>query len=128
MKTGQDVWERALYLLNYTDQHGRADALQYAELFKRALPLINQIYADLWFSERQGAFRELAHLTQPLQLSPRLVQDVMPYGVAMLLAQTESDGDSQQLFAALYNQKRAVLCGTARRRDVLPTADTGCGV
>lgn len=128
MRTGRDVWERALRLLNYTDQNGRPDGLQYAELFKRALPLVNQIYADLWFSQQQGGFCELGHLDEQLHLSARLVQDVMPYGVAMLLAQTESDGDSQQLFAGLYNQKRAALCGTAHRLDVLPASGAGCGL
>ncbi len=125
MKTGRDVWERAMRLLNYTDANGRLDGQQYAELFKRALPLVNQIYGDLWFAEHRGEFRELTHLEEPLQLSARCVHDAAPYGVAMLVAQTESDGDNQQLFAALYNQKRAAQRRPVRRRDVLPGAGWG---
>ena len=125
MRTGRDVWERALRLLNYTDGGGRLDGAQYAELFKRALPLVNQIYSDLWFCEREEAFCELTTLEQPLRLSPRCVHDVAPYGVAMLLAQSESDGDSQQLMASLYNQKRSSLHRTACRRDVLPVGGDG---
>ena len=107
-------------LLNYTDGSGRLDGRQYAELFKRGLPLVNQIYSDLWYLEREDAFCELSRLEQPLQLSARCVHDVAPFGVAMLMAQSESDGDSQQLFAALYNQKRAALHRAVCRRDVLP--------
>lgn len=127
MKTGRDVFERALRLLNYTDGNGRLDGQQYAELFKRGLPLVNQIYSDLWFAEQEGPFCELNNLSAPLRLSARCVHDVMPYGVAMLLAQTESDGDAQQLFASLYNQKRSVVRRAVRRRDVLPCSrDGGC--
>lgn len=127
MRTGRDVWERALRLLNYTDGNGRLDGGQYAELFKRALALVNQIYGELWFLEQEGAFRELTDLSQPLRLTVRSVHDVAPYGVAMLLAQTESDGDSQQLFAALYNQKRSAVNRAVRRRDVLPGAGSEGG-
>ena len=125
MRTGRDVWERALRLLNYTDGGGRLDGAQYAELFKRALPLVNQIYSDLWFCEREDAFGELAALDQPLRLSQRCLHDVAPYGVAMLLAQSESDGDSQQLMAALYNQKRSSLHRAVCRQDVLPVGGDG---
>lgn len=35
---------------------------------------------------------------------------VMPYGAwPMLLAQSEGDGDNQQLMAAIYNQKRSSI-------------------
>ncbi len=125
MRTGRDVWERAMRLLNYTDGGGRLDGAQYAELFKRALPLVNQIYGDLWFCERDDAFCELSALEQPLRLSQRCIHDVAPYGVAMLLAQTESDGDSQQLMAALYNQKRSSMQRAVCRRDVLPVGGDG---
>lgn len=127
MKTGRDVLERALRLLNYTDGAGRLDGQQYAELFKRGLALVNQIYGDLWFLEREDAFCELIDLSAPLRLSSRCVHDVAPYGVAMLLAQSESDGDNQQLFASLYNQKRSALHRSVRRRDVLPTVGNGGG-
>lgn len=125
MRTGRDVWERAMRLLNYTDGGGRLDGMQYAELFKRALPLVNQIYGDLWFCERGDGFCELTALDQPLHLPQRCLHDVAPYGVAMLLAQTESDGDGQQLMASLYNQKRSSMQRTACRRDVLPVGGDG---
>lgn len=121
MKTGRDVLERALRLLNYTDADGRLDGRQFAELYQRGLSVVNQIYSDLWFLERRAPFTELAQLERPLMLSARCVNDIFPYGVAMLLAQTEGDGDNQLLFANLYNQKRSAAKGLSRRRqDVLP--------
>ena len=42
----------------------------------------------------------------------------MPYGVAMLMAQTVGDGDNQSLYAALYNRKRAGMTKSDRRVDV----------
>lgn len=126
MKSGREVLERALYLLNYTGGDGQLDSRQYAELFKRGLPLVNQIYSDLWRLERTDPFEEILRMERALQLSERAVNDVMPFGVAMLLAQSESDGDHQQLFAELYNQKRSTLCRQTRRRDVLPITEMGC--
>lgn len=126
MRTGRDLFERAMRLLQYTDDHGRLDGAQDAALFKRGLSLVNQIYSDLWFCERGNQpFCELTTLEQPLALSSRCLHDVAPYGVAMLLAQTESDGDSQQLMASLYNQKRAALYRPLRRQDVLPCGRDG---
>lgn len=117
MTTGQEVFDRAMRLLGYTDIYGQADSLQYADLYKRGLPVVNQIYSDLWWAGhaagrggmRREVFSELTALEQPLELTPRCIADIAPYGVAMLLAQGMGDGDNQALFASLYGQKRA--CG-----------------
>lgn len=37
MTTGQEVFDRAMRLLGYTDIYGQADSLQYADLYKRGL-------------------------------------------------------------------------------------------
>ena len=50
MTTGQEVFDRAMRLLGYTDIYGQADSLQYADLYKRGLPVVNQIYSDLWWA------------------------------------------------------------------------------
>lgn len=120
MTTGKDILDRVVRLLNYTDSYGQADSLQYAEIYKRGLTVINQIYSDLWFAERTGPFSELTALDQPLALSARSIHDILPYGVAMLLAQGLGDGDNQALYAGLYNQKRSSICRKTRRMDVLP--------
>ncbi len=121
MKTGLDVVTRALYLLQYTDANGVLDHRRNAELLRRALPVANQIAGELWYMENSGVFPELSSLEQEVPLSQRTLDEAMPYGVAMLLAQSEGDGDSQQLFSALYNRKRAgVRRLTEARLDMLP--------
>ena len=119
MCTGQEVLEQALRLLNYTDIYGQLDGQQHSELYKRGLAAVNQIYGDLWFTGRKEPFLPLTSLRETLSLSARQLHDVMPYGVAMLLALSEGDGDNQLLYAGLYNRKRAACGAAMRRRNVL---------
>ena len=122
MKTGEEVKNRALQLLNYTDQNGRMDALMYADVTARILPLVNQIYSDVWYGLYDDGFEELGAITDELQLPERVINEVMPYGVAMLIAQTLGDADNQSMMAAHYNRKRAVMTHKRERKDVLPYA------
>ncbi len=120
MQNGQDVLEQALRLLNYTDSYEALDGEQDTDLYKRGLAAVNQIYCDLWYTGKTEPFFPLNSLGEPVLLSARQVQDVMPFGVAMLLAMSEGDGDNQQLYATLYNRKRMIGCNRHRRRlDVL---------
>lgn len=122
MKTGEEVKNRALELLNYTDRNGRLDGAMYADVTARALALVNQVYGDLWYGLYDSGFEELPTLTEELRLPARVVNDVMPYGVAMLMAQTIGDADNQSLMTELYNRKRASLTHMRRRKDVMPYA------
>jgi hypothetical protein len=119
MRSGQDVLEQALRLLNYTDVYGQIDTQQNVEFYKRGLAAVNQIYSDLWFSSQTDPFFPLISLKESILLPARQVVDVMPFGVAMLLALSEGDGDNQQLYAALYNRKRTVSLGSRWRKNVL---------
>ncbi len=122
MKTGEQVKNRALQLLNYTDRDGRLDSVMYADVTARMLPLINQIYSDVWYGLYDEGFEELGAVTDAFQLPERVINDVMPYGVAMLVAQTLGDADNQSMMAALYNRKRAILTHPRQRKDVMPHA------
>ncbi len=122
MKTGEEIKNRALQLLNYTDAYGRVDGTLYADVTARSLALVNQIYAEVWYAYQEEGFEELASLTQTLQLPRRAIDEVMPYGVAMLMAQSIGDGDNQAMMADIYNQKRALLTQRNRRKDVMPHA------
>lgn len=129
--TGRMVWEQAMHLLGYTSDDGALSGRD--ELLPRALAVVNQIYTDLWYtpggclpdagippgSEETEPTR-LSSLDEPVPLSTRALTDVMPWGVAMLMAQSESDGDSQALMSMTYNAKRAVLSRMGKREDVLP--------
>lgn len=119
--TGQDVFRQAMRLLGYTDTLGELDSAQNTELYKRALTVINQLICELSLSESGTMAPPLSSLRQELPLSEQTARGVLPYGVAMLLAAAEGDGDNQQVFAALYDQKRvSVRQGYERRTDTLP--------
>ena len=122
MNTGEQVKNRALQLLNYTDGQGRLDAQMYTDVTARALPLVNQIYSDVWYGLYDEGFEELGAITDTLRLPERVVNEVMPYGVAMLMAQTLGDADNQSLMATYYNRKRASLTHPRERKDVMPYA------
>ncbi len=120
---GNEVLRQALILLNYTDTHGDGEVPGGAGLYKRALATVNQIVAELWYQEHSEPFQPLSDLHQPLPLSAAVVQTVVPYGVAMLLAQEDGDADNQTVYAALYDGRRAAATHntTARIADALPT-------
>ena len=122
MKTGEQIKNRALELLGYTDRNGRLDSTMYADVTARSLTLINQIYSDVWYGLYDEGFEELAALTDELELPERAMNEVMPYGVAMLMAQTIGDADNQSLMTTLYNRKRALLTHKRQRKDVMPHA------
>ena len=123
MKTGRDVFFRAMVLLGYTGVDGTVDGAQSAELFRRGLDIVNQVAADLWplEKEKEEAFAPLTALTQEIPLSASAVENILPYGVAAFLAQADGDGTNQQFFTSLYQQKRNMAERPLKRRgDVLP--------
>ena len=117
---GKQLYERALVLLHYVDAAG--EPVYDAAGRKRAVTIVNQIAADLLFAKDPTAdFTPIARLEDPVPLDGRITENMMPYGVAMLLAQSEGDADGQALFATIYNRKRAAVGGFAEtRRDILP--------
>ena len=122
MKTGMYVFLRAMSLLGYTGIDGVVDAAQSAELVRRGLNIVNQVLADLWPLEKTIQFTPMASIHEDVPLSVEAVEGILPYGVAMFLAQAEGDGTNQQYYASLYQQKRnAVRRYPRRRQDVLPT-------
>ncbi len=126
--TGRDVLTKAMEMMNYTDTDGAVSNNAPSGVMRRGLSLVNQIYSDLWFIENDGVegvlFSPLTSLSGNLVLTDRAAADVMPYGVAMLLAQSEGDGDNQQLFANLYNRKRtSVNAPVSAIVDMLPTVE-----
>lgn len=118
--TGFEVFQRALTLLNYTDVSGRINGQQTSELTARCVPLVNAILNDIQFIQKVP-FSPITSPGDALPLDENTVVGVMVYGVAMLLAQSEGDGDNQQTMALLYNQKRNAIPRTSRRvKDVIP--------
>ena len=130
METGQEILDRALQLLGYADGCGAdEDSPRWQALLDRGLAAVNQAYSDLWFIENDGVFTPLTALSGQVLLSSRGAGDILPYGVAMFLAQSEGDGDNQRLYASLYNQKRSAAARRPRRRqDTLFGREDVCGL
>ena len=125
MKTANDVFERAMQLCGYVNGDGTPDRLRDADIYKRGLAFVNQIYADMFFAETpDGSFRPLHGMEEVIPLSVRCINDILPYGVAMLIAQAEGDANNQNIFSYVYNQKRAGGIKSVRRiTDALPTGE-----
>lgn len=119
--SGSEMINKALVLLGYTDSTGEISGEQ--RFRSRALTVLNNIYADLFYIKHTDGFIPLSKITDNIELSERELNDVMPYGVAALLAQSESDGDQQQIFILLYNSKRAALTKSEAVGDVIPFPD-----
>ena len=115
--TGKSVLNQAMGLLGYRNMEELSGQ---AEVLMGGMVAVNQIYADLHYACSNAPFSPLATLNDPLFLPDRALIDVMPYGVAMLLAQSESDGDNQQLFAEVYNRKRHSLSRSDSMADKMP--------
>lgn len=122
MRTGNDVFRRAMSLLGYTGADGAVNGAQSAELFRRGLNIVNQVMADIWPLERKELhISRFPTSTTIFPLSQHAVESAILYGVAMFLAQSEGDGENQQFYSSLYQQKRnAVKRPPVRRGDVLP--------
>lgn len=109
--TGQQMFDKAMTLLGYVGSHNEISGKN--ELLSRGLVFINQIYSDLHYASYKTDFIPLNNINGEINLPIRVLHDVMPYGVAMYLAQAEGDGDNQQMFSALYNQKRGSVKATS---------------
>lgn len=121
--TGQELLEQALYLLNYTNNRGEIDTRNSQELLRRGVPIINAVLADV-LPIAGEPIAAIGSLSDMLPVAEEIAAAVMPYGVGMWLAQSEADGDNQQLMSALYNQKRnAIRRPSGRVADVLPIPD-----
>ncbi len=119
--TGDQLIRQALLLLNYTNHRGEIDRCGSEELFRRGTAIINSVLADVLPIEGKP-ITALRTLNDELPAEEHTAAAVMPYGVAMLLAQSEGDGTNQQLMASIYNQKRSSIRRPAERvTDCIPS-------
>lgn len=119
--TGQQILKTASELLGYNDANG--NFLLSARITNKAVTVVNRIYSDLWRICNDTEFVPIKSLQEEIKLPERALNDVMPYGVAMMIAQGESDGDQQQIYSVLYNRKRASLSKKELIQDVLPRSE-----
>lgn len=116
--TARDVLNKALIMLGYTRSNGEMSGEQ--ELFKRGIVAVNQVCADLHYALGREDYKPIETSSDEIDLPERILYDVVPYGVAMFVAQSENDGDSQQLYASLYNKKRKSVRSQNSIQDVMP--------
>lgn len=115
--TGRDIVKRALIRLGYTTDNGNESLTK--RIMSRATETVNDIYADLWGTEKTEDFEPIDNLDEEIQLSNKAAA-VMIYGVAAFIAMSEDDGDQNQLWMAMYNRKRASLSKIINKKDVIP--------
>lgn len=114
--TGREVLERALKLLGYTAADGNEQLSR--RILNRAVEVINTVYEDLHNITATQELTPIESLSDEIKLQSKALS-VMHYGVAAFIAQSEDDGDSQQLWMTVYNKKRASLSQITKRIDVI---------
>ena len=119
--TAADVEKKTINLLGYTD--GSGNIAPDARLRQRVLTAINAVYADLFYALGKTDFSPVMSPEDTIDLPERVLNDVMPYGAAAFLAQSENDGDQQQYYIMLYNQKRAALTRSESIEDNMPVPE-----
>ena len=119
--TVQDLLNNVYRKLGYTDSNG--EIAGYGRITARELQIVNDTYSELWYIENKCSkgFIPAAELTSEIDLSERTLNEIMPYGVAMHLARSESDGDQQAYFSYLYNQKKNLLTRNEKVKNKIPT-------
>jgi len=107
--TGSQLLNNSLKILGYTDQNGNEQLT--AGIRNSAVMNINLIYSDLWriTNESDTPFVPINSLSDTVDLPDDVLYDVFPYGLCMHIARSENDGDQQQFYTSLYNQKRLSL-------------------
>lgn len=98
----------------------RPDALAADDGNIGGLPLLNQIYGDLWRRECTKPFVPLAHTRQEVELSWRCLS-ALTYGTAALLSLAEGNEAAYERFLERYTAALPRVQGVPyRRADLWP--------
>lgn len=114
--TGNEIYRRVLGLLGYLNTNTVNASAE--NFLKRALDIINQLCLDL-------NIPQIKLLSDKIEADSKKL-DALCYGTAMLMALVEGDGAKNEIFAKLYNAKRAAALSTKEKiEDKLPFTDYG---
>ena len=113
--TGNQLLNTSLKILGYTDQNGNSQLT--ARTRNCAVANINLVYVDLWRIINDTQFTPITSLGDTINLPSDVLNDVFLYGLCMHIARSENDGDQQQMYTVLYNQKRTSLSHTETIED-----------
>lgn len=111
--TAQKLIEKASLMLGFSGENEQ-------RIQENALAVVNAVYAELYFLEKDNGFKEIEKFSDEIKLSERVLNDVMPYGVASLLAFSLGDTENQNHYGQIYNLKRKKHVNSLLV-DVLPT-------
>ena len=115
--TGSEVLQRSLQLLGYSEGNGNSHISQVVR--NRALAVVNLVYAEL--SRNCGKDNKpINSLSDEIELSDRVLNEIMPCGIAMYLANAEGDANNEAFWGREYNNKRATLTRVEQIKDVIP--------
>ncbi len=115
--TGSEMINTALRLLGYSENNGNAHLTETVR--SRALPIVNLVNAEL-ARNCDVMFIPLKSLDDTIILPKNALNEVMPSGIAMYIAQAEGDSSNQAFWGAEYNAKRVTLSHFGEIKDVLP--------
>ena len=90
--TAQKLIEKASLMLGFSGENEQ-------RIQENALAVVNAVYAELYFLENDNGFKEIEKFSDEIKLSERVLNDVMPYGVASLLAFSLGDTGRSTLTA-----------------------------
>ncbi|MBE6729842.1 MAG: hypothetical protein E7568_06395 [Ruminococcaceae bacterium] len=94
-----------------------------AELTKQAVAAVNTIAMDIYYTLGLTGYKMITGVNDELEFDEEIINDIIPHGVASLIAEMMDDGDKQQLYAAYYNRKRAKLTKITEIKDTLPIGE-----
>ena len=118
--TAKEIIKKAILMLGYNDIYGNTGD---ARLQAASLNAINMAYADLFYLTKNNGFVEISDAEQLIDLDEKVLNNVLPYGVAAHLAQSIGDMDNQQYFSYMYNQRRKTVVLANTIQDVIPSLE-----
>ena len=119
--TGSEVLNKSLQLLGYSDSNGNTHLTQVIR--NRAVALVNLVYMEL---SRNCGLDNLANalLSEEIKLPDNVLNEVMPCGLAMYIANAEGDYNAEAFWSREYNAKRATLSRFEEIKDTLPNVES----
>ena len=115
--TAKDMISKAIMLLGYNDDRGNVSNSRFQVTSKNA---VNTIYSELFYCLNSEGFNEIVTLSDEINLPERVLYNVMPFGVASLIAEGLGDSDKQAYFGTLYNRRIAQLSHSEEMIDEIP--------
>ena len=100
--TVYQAYMEALKLLGYTHEDG---SITVDGTLLKILTFANAIMVEIKGEE----FEPFTKISDVIPLSKRQIYDLFIYGLCMWIASDLADGDKQQIFASLYEQKKHLL-------------------